>query len=226
MSSLLCVNELYYTYREGKVSTPVLKGVNLEVSAGELTAVIGKSGSGKSTLLHVIATLDRPDSGSVLFDGTELTALSSPKQARFRNRSLGFVYQFHHLLNDLSALENVALPLSIGNVKQTEALNRARAYLKKVGLEGKETALPPELSGGERQRVAIARALVHHPRLILADEPTGNLDADNSERILSLFLDLVRSEGSAVIMVTHDLALASRADSVYRMVRGKVERDA
>lgn len=219
---LLEAVDLYHSYDESSVPTAVLKGVSLKIYDEKLTAIIGKSGSGKSTLLHVLATLDTPQQGSILFDNTELTTLSSNQKAAFRNRSLGFIYQFHHLLNDLTALDNVMLPLLIAGVDKQEAKERAMNYLKKVGLEGRAGYKPKELSGGQRQRAAIARALVHKPKLILADEPTGNLDADNSAKIFDLFLNMVREDKVAVVMVTHDKALAGRCDYIYEIEYGKI----
>lgn len=219
---LLEAIDLYHSYDESSVPTAVLKGVNLKIYDEKLTAIIGKSGSGKSTLLHVLATLDTPQQGHILFDNVELTTLTSNQKAAFRNRSLGFIYQFHHLLNDLSALDNVMLPLLIAGAGKREAKERAMQYLKKVGLEDRADYKPKELSGGQRQRAAIARALVHKPKLILADEPTGNLDADNSANIFDLFLNMVREDKVAVVMVTHDKSLAERCDYIYEIEYGKI----
>lgn len=211
------------TYVEGKVKTQVLKGVNLEICKDEITAIIGQSGSGKSTLLHILGTLDTPDGGSLEFKGTELLKLSNQKKAQFRNLNLGFVYQFHHLLGDFTALENVMMPLLIANVPVKEAKLKAKEYLQKVGLSHRLNFRPNELSGGERQRVAIARAIVNKPDLILADEPTGNLDAQNAQEVFSIFSHLVKTEHVAVVMVTHDQNLASKCDKIYKMIDGEID---
>lgn len=211
------------TYVEGKVKTQVLKGVNLEICKDEITAIIGQSGSGKSTLLHILGTLDTPDTGSLEFKGTELLKLSNQKKAQFRNLNLGFVYQFHHLLGDFTALENVMMPLLIANVPVREAKLKAKEYLQKVGLSHRVNFRPNELSGGERQRVAIARAIVNKPDLILADEPTGNLDAQNAQEVFSIFSHLVKTEHVAVVMVTHDQNLASKCDKIYKMIDGEID---
>ena len=211
------------TYVEGKVKTQVLKGVNLEICKDEITAIIGQSGSGKSTLLHILGTLDTPDTGSLEFKGTELLKLSNQKKAQFRNLNLGFVYQFHHLLGDFTALENVMMPLLIANVPVKEAKLKAKEYLQKVGLSHRVNFRPNELSGGERQRVAIAIAIVNKPDLILADEPTGNLDAQNAQEVFSIFSHLVKTEHVAVVMVTHDQNLASKCDKIYKMIDGEID---
>lgn len=211
------------TYVEGKVKTQVLKGVNREICKDEITAIIGQSGSGKSTLLHILGTLDTPDTGSLEFKGTELLKLSNQKKAQFRNLNLGFVYQFHHLLGDFTALENVMMPLLIANVPVKEAKLKAKEYLQKVGLSHRVNFRPNELSGGERQRVAIARAIVNKPDLILADEPTGNLDAQNAQEVFSIFSHLVKTEHVAVVMVTHDQNLASKCDKIYKMIDGEID---
>ncbi|MCI7785040.1 MAG: lipoprotein-releasing ABC transporter ATP-binding protein LolD [Succinivibrio sp.] len=211
------------TYVEGKVKTQVLKGVNLEICKDEITAIIGQSGSGKSTLLHILGTLDTPDTGSLEFKGTELLKLSNQKKAQFRNLNLGFVYQFHHLLGDFTALENVMMPLLIANIPVKEAKLKAKEYLQKVGLSHRVNFRPNELSGGERQRVAIARAIVNKPDLILADEPTGNLDAQNAQEVFSIFSHLVKTEHVAVVMVTHDQNLASKCDKIYKMIDGEID---
>lgn len=220
---ILKAQNIVKTYTEGKVKTEVLKNVNLDVYKGELTAIIGKSGSGKSTLLHILGTLDQADSGRILFKGSDLTQLGASKKAQFRNTSLGFVYQFHHLLGDFTAKENVMMPLLIANVSKKQAEKRACEYLEKVGLAHRSDFLTTDLSGGERQRVAIARALVHKPDLILADEPTGNLDAHNANEIFSLFTGLVKEENLSVVMVTHDNQLASLCDRTYVMKDGVID---
>lgn len=217
---ILKARGLTRVYKEDKVETPVLKGVDLDIPAGMLCAVTGKSGSGKSTLLHILGTLDTQDSGSLFFEGQNLSALSAAARARFRNRNLGFVYQFHHLLGDLSALENVMLPLLIGGMRTSEAQKRASDYLDKVGLTSRLKNRPGELSGGERQRAAIARALCTRPKLLLADEPTGSLDAGNAAIVFDLFENLARAEHCTVVMVTHDHSLSERCELVYELRDG------
>lgn len=222
MSILLKGRNIEHSYREGKIVTPVLKGVNLDIQASRMTAIVGKSGSGKSTLLHILGTLDTPTKGEIVFKDTVITALSDRQKAHFRNRHLGFIYQFHHLLDDFSVLENVMLPLLIAHAEKDLAKSRATYLLERVGLSDRLRYLPSELSGGERQRVAIARALVHSPELILADEPTGNLDEGNAATVFNLFRELVNDEKTAVVMVTHDLSLARQCDEILEMQGGVV----
>lgn len=222
---ILKANHIVRTYTEGKIATPVLKDACLEIKAGAMTAIIGRSGSGKSTLLHILGTLDTPDSGELLFKGQDLLKLKEAEKALFRARNLGFVYQFHHLLSDFNALENVMMPLLIGGMARKDAIIRAEEYLDKVGLSYQRKSLPSEMSGGERQRAAIARALCTHPDLVLADEPTGNLDASNAYSVFKLFKDLVKSEGSAVVMVTHDNTLAQSCDEIFTIDDGYVRHD-
>ena len=219
---ILKAHNITRSYFEGKVQTDVLKNVNIDIYSDKLTAIIGKSGSGKSTLLHILGTLDTPTSGELIYKGEDLTKVSSNKKAEFRNQNLGFVYQFHHLLGDFSALENVMMPLLIGGISTKEAKERATSYLEKVGLSHRINYKPSEMSGGERQRVAIARALSNKPNIILADEPTGNLDAQNASDIFDLFMDLAKNEHVAVVMVTHDNGLAQKCDLVYQMKDGVI----
>lgn len=219
---ILKAHNITRSYFEGKVQTDVLKNVNIDIYSDKLTAIIGKSGSGKSTLLHILGTLDTPTSGELIYKGEDLTKFSSNKKAGFRNQNLGFVYQFHHLLGDFSALENVMMPLLIGGISTKEAKERATSYLEKVGLSHRINYKPSEMSGGERQRVAIARALSNKPNIILADEPTGNLDAQNASDIFDLFMDLAKNEHVAVVMVTHDNGLAQKCDLVYQMKDGVI----
>lgn len=219
---LLQCDNLCKRYQEGSVQTDVLRNVTFNVQPGEMTAIVGSSGSGKSTLMHLLGGLDTPTSGDVLFDGKSLNAMSSAAKAALRNRELGFIYQFHHLLPDFSALENVAMPLLIAKTAKAQAQARAAQMLKAVGLEHRAAHRPSELSGGERQRVAIARALVNNPRLVLADEPTGNLDARNADAIFDLLNELNQKQGTAFLVVTHDLHLAKRLRRQMEMRDGQL----
>ena len=219
---LLKGRAIEHSYQEGKIKTPVLKGVDIDIEASVMTAIVGKSGSGKSTLLHILGTLDTPNKGVIYFQNTNILTLSAREKARFRNRHLGFVYQFHHLLGDFNALENVMLPLLIDKVKLSLARDRASYLLERVGLADVMRHLPSEMSGGERQRVAIARALVYSPDLVLADEPTGNLDEQNANLVFNLFRELVHDEGAAVVMVTHDRTLAQKCDHCFEIVNGVI----
>ena len=220
---ILKVRNLTRTYVESKVSTAVLNGINLDIEAGKITAVTGKSGSGKSTLLHILGTLDKPTSGEIIFKGQDLTTLSNDAKAAFRNKNLGFIYQFHYLLGDFTALENVMLPSLIGGRSEKEAKEKALKILEQVGLKDRVDFHPGELSGGQRQRVAIARALCHDPDLILADEPTGNLDAANAASVFELFSSLVKEKKTTVIMVTHDETLATLCDRKVVIKDGVIE---
>jgi len=217
---LLQCDNLCKRYQEGSVQTDVLRNVSFSVKPGEMMAIVGSSGSGKSTLMHLLGGLDTPTSGEVVFDGKSLNAMSSAAKAELRNRELGFIYQFHHLLPDFSALENVAMPLLIGKTAKAGAQTKALAMLKAVGLDHRAAHRPAELSGGERQRVAIARALVNSPRLVLADEPTGNLDARNANAIFELLGELNQTQGTAFLVVTHDLSLAKRMQRQMEMRDG------
>jgi len=219
-SILLQCNKLSKRYQEGNVQTDVLHDVSFDIQPGELMAIVGSSGSGKSTLLHLLGGLDTPTSGEVIFDGQSLNRLSSSAKAELRNRELGFIYQFHHLLPDFTALENVAMPLLIGKKKHDEVQAKAQEMLNAVGLGHRSHHRPSELSGGERQRVAIARALVNNPRLVLADEPTGNLDARNANSIFELLGELNVRQGTAFLVVTHDLQLAKRMSRQLEMRDG------
>jgi len=200
----------------------VVKGVSLEVKKGEIVSVTGPSGAGKSTLLHLLGALDKPDSGSVRIEGTDIFGLGGKKQARFRNKHLGFVFQFHHLLPEFSAVENTAVPLWIGGAGRKEALERAAAMLQRVGLGHRLDNKPAELSGGEQQRVAIARALINKPSVIMADEPTGNLDSANALAIHQLFLQLREELGQTFIMITHNDELAAMTDRTLVMRDGRI----
>ncbi|ELG2044504.1 lipoprotein-releasing ABC transporter ATP-binding protein LolD [Vibrio fluvialis] len=220
MNNLLRCHQVCKTYQEGDLQTQVLKGVSFELQKGELASIIGSSGSGKSTLLHILGALDDATQGHVEFLGQQLSALSSNKQAKIRNQHLGFVYQFHHLLADFSALENVAMPLLIGGKKVAQAKQDAAALLERVGLSHRLEHRPSELSGGERQRVAIARALVNKPDLVLADEPTGNLDHKTALSIYDLMRELNRESGTAFLVVTHDGELAAKMNRRLHMQDG------
>ncbi|GEA59000.1 lipoprotein-releasing ABC transporter ATP-binding protein LolD [Vibrio comitans] len=220
MSNLLECQNLKKTYTEGSVDTQVLRGVSFTVGHGELVSIIGSSGSGKSTLLHILGALDDATVGDVQFNGQDLGALSSNQQARLRNQHLGFVYQFHHLLADFSAVENVAMPLLIGGEKPAKAKQAAKELLTRVGLDHRLEHRPSELSGGERQRVAIARALVNKPSLVLADEPTGNLDHTTALGIYDLMRELNQKSGTAFLVVTHDSELAAKMDRQMHMQDG------
>lgn len=220
MSELLVCQNVSKTYVEGSLQTRVLNKVNFSMKAGELTAIVGSSGSGKSTLLHILGALDDASEGRVNFLEYQLDNISSDTQAMIRNKHLGFIYQFHHLLSDFSALENVAMPLLIGGLSMVKARAIAGEWLDKVGLSHRLDHKPAELSGGERQRVAIARALVNKPELVLADEPTGNLDRKSALTIYELIRELNKSSGTAFLVVTHDMELAEKMDRQLTMQDG------
>ncbi|MDA0710852.1 MAG: ABC transporter ATP-binding protein [bacterium] len=200
----------------------VLRGIDFEVEKGEIIAVMGPSGVGKSTLLHILGGLDNPSSGRVYVDGVDVFGLSDADRAHFRNRHVGFVFQFHHLLSDFTALENVMMPLLISGMSHTDARQPAAVLLGSVGLSHRVDHLPAELSGGEAQRVAVARALVANPKVVLADEPSGNLDAGRSSELHALIWELARSRGQTFVIATHDAELAKRADRVVRMADGGI----
>ena len=222
---LLQCDNLCKRYQEGSVQTDVLHNVSFSVGEGEMMAIVGSSGSGKSTLLHLLGGLDTPTSGDVIFNGQPMSKLSSAAKAELRNQKLGFIYQFHHLLPDFTALENVAMPLLIGKKKPAEINSRALEMLKAVGLDHRANHRPSELSGGERQRVAIARALVNNPRLVLADEPTGSVDTATSKLILDVFRELNRAMGVTIIIVTHDTKLSAQIDRVVAIRDGKTSTE-
>ena len=220
--NVLKASGLSRSFREGGTRLEVLKGLDLQIAPGERLAIIGVSGSGKTTLLQLLGGLDSPDSGQVEVDGRDIHALQERDRCELRNRTLGFVYQFHHLLPEFSALENVAMPLLVRRVGSAEARERARSVLAQVGLEARLSHRPHQLSGGERQRAAVARALVAEPRLVLADEPTGNLDGANAAQVFDLLLALNRARGTSLVVVTHDPRLAARMDRILTLEDGKL----
>jgi lipoprotein-releasing system ATP-binding protein len=209
-------------YSDANQTLHILKNINLSIAQGEKVAILGASGSGKSTLLHILGTLDSPDSGDVFYKDESLFSKSKKQQAKFRNAELGFVYQFHHLLPEFSAAENVAMPLFIKGENRTVALGKAKELLARVGLKDRESHRPHQLSGGERQRVAIARALVNKPAMIFADEPTGNLDDKNTDAIYQLISDINSEYKTAFLLVTHDVKLASKMDTIMRLENGQL----
>lgn len=217
---LLSAKNLCKTYNEGKMVTEVLKNVSFDIYSKSLLAIIGSSGSGKSTLLHLLGGLDKPTSGEIIFKSQQLNQLSEKEKAHLRNQEIGFVYQFHHLLPDFTALENVAMPLLISGAKPNDAKKRAMAMLESVNLVKRANHRPSELSGGERQRVAIGRALINNPALVMADEPTGNLDKTTADSIFDLLISLNRDHGTAFLVVTHDLELANKLDNQLIMRDG------
>ena len=209
-------------FREGTSTLRVLDGLNLRLQRGECVAIVGASGSGKTTLLQILGGLDRPTLGSVRIEGRDLHALNEIERSALRNRTIGFIYQFHHLLPEFSALENVAMPLLVRRMATTEAKARASSILEEVGLGSRLSHRPHQLSGGERQRAAVARALVTEPALVLADEPTGNLDGRNAEQVFELMLRLNRDRRTTLVIVTHDARLAARMDRVLTLTEGRL----
>jgi lipoprotein-releasing system ATP-binding protein len=222
MSVAVAAIGVFKSYRDGERQVEVLRGVDLAIAGGEMVAIVGPSGSGKSTLLHLLGGLDRPDRGEVRVGAADLGRLSTPELAAFRNRTVGFVFQFHQLLPDFTALENVALPGRIAGWSAAASERRAAALLDEVGLADRSTHFPSELSGGERQRAAICRALLLEPPLLLADEPTGNLDPENGERIFDLLLQLQARHGTTTVLVTHHPGLANRCARILALESGSV----
>lgn len=222
---LLEADNLWKSYKEGSGATlNILRGVNLTIRSGEKIAIVGSSGSGKSTLLHLLGGLDKPSNGHVLIDNRDFASMSEAVRCRIRNRNLGFIYQFHHLLPEFTALENVAMPMLMRGGSTNKAIDRARLLLEKVGMIGRLHHKPSELSGGERQRTAIARALCAEPRCILADEPTGNLDPGTADQVVDVIFKLNKDFHTSLVIVTHDMDLARKMDKVYHIESGQLKK--
>lgn len=221
MTSQLKAMGIHKSFRQGKEKLEILKGIDLEVRQGDALCILGASGAGKSTLLHILGTLERPTAGSLYFEGEDLFKKSEEDLARFRNQSLGFVFQFHHLLAEFSAFENICMPARLAGTASKDVKKRADELIALLGISHRKRHFPSELSGGEQQRVAIARALMNRPKILMADEPTGNLDMENSRKIQNLFFDLQREMGLTLIAVTHDRDFASRFPRQLRMTDGQ-----
>jgi len=220
---LLSAENIHKTYTGKAEPVHVLKGVDITINRDDLTAIVGSSGSGKSTLLHILGGLDRPDKGTILFRNTDLSRMDDETLARFRNRNIGFVFQFHHLLPEFTALENVFMPGLIAGKPMSEIRERAGYLLEETGLKDRMDHRPSELSGGEQQRVAVARALMNEPEIIMADEPTGNLDEANTEKLLSVLMDIKQKEKTAIVLITHDSRIAGITPTVYQLHHGKLD---
>jgi len=223
MTELLSVKDLSKNYHDGARELKVLRGVNFSVNSGEAVAIVGMSGAGKSTLLHLLGGLDKPDTGAVFFQGTEITRWSKSSMNDFRNKSIGFVFQFHHLLPEFSALENVMMPALVARESRSSASKRAQALLDEIGLGERVTHRPGKLSGGEQQRVALARALINGPQLLLADEPTGNLDPPTGEKVIETIWKATVKKERSLIIVTHEPSIAERADRIFQLKNGRLE---
>lgn len=220
---ILKAENISKSYNDGDNYLEIIKCLNFELSAGEMTAILGASGSGKSTLLHILAGLDQPTSGIIKFSNKVISKLSENQLAKNRNKNIGFIYQFHHLLAEFTAEENVAMPLLIAGEYFNDSLKKAAALLSEVGLTDRANSKPSQLSGGERQRVAIARAMINQPKCIFADEPTGNLDENNRDNVLQLLLDLNKKYNTSMVLVTHDDNIAKQLDKTYYLNHGKLE---
>lgn len=229
VGTMLQAKQLVKSYRKGKLEVPVLRGVDFNVEPGEFVAIVGQSGSGKSTLLHLLGTLDAPDQGEIRFEGNRIDNLPAASRDLLRNKYIGMIFQFYHLLPELSMVENVVAPMMIAHgvfsywFRRKQFRERAEKLLEMVGLSHRLSHMPRELSGGEMQRTAIARALMHQPRVLLADEPTGNLDRQTGQEVLDILRTLNREQGLTVVMVTHDQNIASQADRIVRLVEGRVD---
>lgn len=223
--TLLQVKRLEHSFTIGEEYVQALRGVSFEAKTGEVTAIVGPSGCGKSTLLYLLGLLDRPDKGEILLDNKSVSQASDQVRTELRNKNLGFIFQFHFLIKELTACENVSMPLFKAGIQRKEANKRARSVLTKLGLGDKAERFANKLSGGEQQRVAIARAMINSPSLLLADEPTGNLDSENSRKVFQLLLQFAREESTAVILVTHNPEIAEKCDQILRMKDGQIVRD-
>ncbi len=219
-SSLIAVKDLHYSISEGTTCRQILRGIDLEVQAGESVALLGRSGSGKSTLLNLICGIDKPDSGTISIDGHEISTLKEPDLTLYRRQHIGFIYQFFHLVTTLNVMENIALPLELNRWPRTAIEQRTEELIEQVGLSGYQSRFPDQLSGGEQQRVAIARAIAHKPSLLLADEPTGNLDAQIGRDVMQMLNQLVKQEGLTLVLVTHSQSVAKGAHRIMTLEQG------